>query len=365
MTTGDEPPSNGPRPATDRFVVGTGRCGSTLLTRALSLHRNLLGINEVFTGLDWGERFAAGDVPGSRAAEVLARPNPVISAVTARGHRAPEVTYPFRPTDRWAPGDQIPWILTSTLGHLSDDPDAAWDVLERWLSTRGPAPLATHYRALFDRLAAEAGRPAWVERSGSSVDYVGELLGAFRAAPDDAGAHRELRVVHLHRDGVEVALSMKRHPFYRLAVQLLYGYDPPGLADRGDAPDGSAADDGALDEEALFDAWLDGDPPLELFGRYWSDQLRNGEAALMALAPEEWMSVGFGDLMADPGAVVTRVTDFLGAGTDDRLAEEARRLVDPALPHRSVELEPGVRGRLEEACEPGREVLRRLGGGAT
>ena len=46
----------------DRFIVGSGRCGSTLLSRMLSHHPKLLSLFEFFTGLEIDKRF----LPGSR-----------------------------------------------------------------------------------------------------------------------------------------------------------------------------------------------------------------------------------------------------------------------------------------------------------
>lgn len=337
----------GPAPRLDRFVVGTGRCGSTLLTRMLSLHGGLLGLHEVFTGLDWGTRFTPEPVTGGEVAAILAAPNRVIQMVTARGHDAEEVTYPFRPTDRWRRGEPIPWVLTSTLGHLGDDPDAHWDRLAAWLSHRPPGPVAGHYRALFDHLAAEAGAAAWVERSGSSVDYVGGLLGCFAAAPGPDGSPVPPRVVHLHRDGAEVALSMRNHPFYRLAVQLSYGVLPEGVDPH--------------DEDAVVDAWLEGSPPVALYGRYWSDQLAHGEATLAGLGPEHLLTVRFEDLVADPATWMGRLADFLELPADDGFAGRAAALVRGTPPPRAQALPPGERRALEAACAPGREVLARLG----
>jgi hypothetical protein len=36
-----------------RFIIGTGRCGSTLLSRMLRLHPRVLELSELFVGLDW------------------------------------------------------------------------------------------------------------------------------------------------------------------------------------------------------------------------------------------------------------------------------------------------------------------------
>ncbi len=43
----------------DRFVVGSGRCGSTLLSRMLDAHPDVVSIFEFFTGLDVMRRFSA------------------------------------------------------------------------------------------------------------------------------------------------------------------------------------------------------------------------------------------------------------------------------------------------------------------
>lgn len=319
----------------DRFVVGTGRCGSTLLTRMLSCHEALLGLNEVFTGLDWGRRFASGQVTGVEVAQVLGEPNRVVQMVTARGHEAEEVTYPFAPTSRYQRGDPVPWILTSTLGHLSDDPDGYWDVLRAWLAARPSAPIADHYRALFEYLAAGAGKSRWVERSGSSIDYVADMLDCF--SPADA------RAVHIHRDGAEVALSMRNHAFYRLAVQLYYGI----------VPDGADPDD----EDSIVDAWLGGDPPVELYGRYWSEQICRGVPALAGRPSGTVMTVAFEDLVAEPKSTMAAMAGFLELPADlgfaDRAAELVRGVPQLRAPSRSRE----ERDSLDAATAEGRASL--------
>ncbi len=330
----------------DRFVVGTGRCGSTLLTRMLSCHRDLLGLNEVFTGLDWGRRFAPEPISGAEVADILDAPNRVIQMVTARGHDAEEVTYPFDSSSRYGRGDPIPWILTSTLGHLDDDPDALWDDLSAWLARRGSDHVASHYRALFEHLAERAGKSAWVERSGSSIDYLGELLECFAAAAGPLGEPTAVRVVHIWRDGAEVALSMRNHAFYRLAVQLYYGLMPEGVD--------------PSDEDAVVDAWLDGDPPVELYGRYWSEQLEHGETALRSLGEEQLLTVDFSAVTEDPGPEIERIGRFLGMADDPGFADRAAALVRGVPPSRAPALGPTERAGLDDACAAGQAVLQRL-----
>ena len=324
---------------TDRFVVGTGRCGSTLLTRMLSGHDDLLGLHEVFTGLDWGRRFTPGQVTGAEVADILGEPNRVVQMVTSRGHDAEEVTYPFGAGSTYDRGDPVPWILTSTLGHLGDDPDALWGELRRWLERRGESPVAGHYRALFEHLAAEAGKRCWVERSGSSIDYLADLLGCFGT--------EDLRVVHIHRDGAEVALSMRNHAFYRLAVQVYYGVQPPGVD--------------PTDEEAMVDAWLAADPPVELYGRYWSEQVCRGVPVLAALPEHQVRSVRFEDLVADPEPQLEDLADFLGLDPAPGFPARASALVRGSPAPRAPGLPKGDRERLDAACAPGRATLATAG----
>ena len=176
-----------------RFVVGSGRCGSTLLSKMLGAHQSVLNLSEVFTGLDWGRRFAEGDCSGADVADLLTCPNAVINAVVGRGYDVEEVTYPFdRPGVRYRRGDDVPWLAVSTLGHLTDDVDGLLDEVVAFLQPRGCLPIADHYPALFGWLAAQCNRTEWVERSGSSLDYVGRHL--VRLFPD-------ARLVHLTRDG--------------------------------------------------------------------------------------------------------------------------------------------------------------------
>jgi len=322
---------------TDRFAVGTGRCGSTLLTKMLDRHSDVIGLNEVFTGLDWGRRFVTEPVDGAEVADLLNTPNHVIDMVLGKGYDAEEVTYPFRDGDRYRRGDPMPWILTSTLGHLTDDPDALWDELRIELARRGEAPIGDHYRAFFGRLGDRGGKSAWVERSGSSVDYLTGLLGVF---PD-------ARVVHIHRDGREVAMSMRNHPFYRLAVQLTYGVMPPGVDPN--------------DEDGIVVGWLEGDPPIELYGTYWSDQLANGEAALAGLPSDRLLTISFEEMCAAPGEHLERLAAFYGLASDPGFAERAAAMVRGVPPARFGDLSPEQQRALTVSCDPGNETLARLG----
>lgn len=316
----------------ERFVVGTGRCGSTLLSRMMGEHRDVLAVDEFFTGLDWSRRFPTTPMSGAELADLISTPNPVTTDVLARGYTADEITYPFRDDSRYARTDPVPWVLISTLGRLSEHPDQLFDELIDVAAAQPELPAAEQYRALFDWLTERLGRAMWIERSGSSIDYLADLVRLYPKA----------RFVHIHRDGREAALSMRAHPFYRLAVSLLF----PDLL-----PD--------VDDEDLVTALLESIPEVEWFGRYWSDQLVSGFAALPELDRDQYRAVRFEHLVTDPAAVLDDMARFFDLPPDPGFVERGAALLRGVPPTRFDGLEADEQHRLEEACSVGQRLVGR------
>ena len=208
------------------FVVGTGRCGSTLLSAMLRrASGQVASLSEVFSfATDLGgriaESFPDGAVDGPAFWRIVAGAHPKISTLLRHGLVMDEVLYPSWRRRFTAEGG-VPALLHTALPHLSETPEELYDALSAEVSEWPSAPVATHYRALFDWLAASAGRAGWVERSGGSLRIVARLARAF---PD-------ARFVHLVRDGRDCAVSMSRHFGFRMALvaaQLteILGVDP-------------------------------------------------------------------------------------------------------------------------------------------
>lgn len=322
-----------------RFVVGTGRCGSTLLSRMLGEHQDLTAIHEFFTGLDWGRRFALGDVSGADLADLIGAEQAVTTQVLACGHTSDEITYPFdKPGVRWKQGDPVPWLQVAMAGWLTDDPDQLYDDLMAYAAARPAAPLSEHYRELFGWLAARTGTSNWVERSGSSIDYVGDLYNLY---PD-------ARIVHIHRDGPEAALSIRSHPFFRLALAFLYdGFPEEVLLNPGD------------DGRELIEYAVNTAPPVDVAGKYWCDQVLHGYAALPSIKPEQWLDVRFEDLISEPAEQIARVAAFLDLPLDEGFIERAAGLVGSMPRARMPELTEEEQASLAAACRPGQILLRR------
>lgn len=298
----------------------------------LGEHRDVVPIHEFFTGLDWGRRFQREPMSGDELAELIGAEQPVTTEVLARGYHTDEIQYPFDADDvRYERGDPVPWLLVTMLSRLTDRPDGWYDDLIAFAQARPTTPMADHYRALFDHLTEHSGGSVWIERSGSSIDYLGDL----------AAMYPDARFVHIHRDGHEAALSIRSHPFYRLGVALLMGLFP-----EGDGPE-------------VVDQVIETPPPCGAVGRYWSEQVVRGNRAMADLDPERVLSVRFEDLLDDPATVLDAIVAHFELRRDSGFVDRARAMVGAPPRARFPELDPDEQTELAAACRPGQMLLGR------
>ena len=330
-----------------RFVVGTGRCGSTLLSRMLALNTQVLNVFELFSGIDQFFRFQTEPVPGAELADQLRLDHPMLTMVMKRGGEVPEVVYPFDAAgSRHALGDPVPWALAIAIPRVSDEPDALFDELIARVEGLPRQPLSAHYRSIFDWLTERMGRLCWVERSGTSIEFLRELDDFF---PD-------ARFVHIHRDGREAALSMREYAVLRVAVAVMNGlageieYSHEGLT--------------RLEREQpeAIDSLLSARPPIELYGKYWSDQILRGHEALSGLPASRIHTVRFEELVTRPREVLEELSDFLELPHEEGFLERAAALSNGLPPLRRPRLDPADRARLDAACAGAMRCLGREAG---
>lgn len=339
------------------FVVGTGRCGSTLLSAMLREHPQLASLSEFFSfatdlGGRIGESFPEGPIDAATFWQIAGGVHPKTGTLLRHGLVMDEVLY--RP-GRFTPEGGIPAILHTTLPHLTDAPDALHDEVAAFVKARPAAPASAHYRALFDHLAA--GRRGWVERSGGSLRVVARLARAF---PD-------ARFVHLVRDGRDCALSMSRHYGFRMALvaaQLteILGVDPYASDDRtweGDVPDELLP---FLPERFDAEAFRRFETPVPLCGMYWAGECAAGVRELASIPSDRVLVLRYEDLLAEPVDVLQRLARFLGPDLDD--GDWIRRVAATVRAPRSSwrDLPPRALRELTDACAPGFAALGDLYG---
>jgi len=330
-----------------RFIVGTGRCGSTLLSKMLRANDAVTSLFEYFNGLDGARRFSREPLSGASFTEMLGAVHPFLAMVLERGYPVSEVTYPLdAPETRFGRAGGVPWILGTTIPELGvEDPDAFYDELCAFTRSLPPRPAAEQHLALFTWLTQRLGKRVWVERAGAAIDYVGELAAIF---PD-------ARFLHLHRAGEEAALSMREHHAFRLAIMLAYRL--PAETGRSQAALDRFAQGEAADEIGQL---LESRPPVEYFGRWWTDQVLRGFRALAGLDAHQYCEVRFEDLLARPQQVLAEIADFLALpDPHGSWRDRAAALVHGMPPSRAVELPASERKTLAQACRPGNLLLGR------
>ncbi|WP_374443746.1 sulfotransferase [Stella sp.] len=333
------------------LVLSTGRCGSTMISDLLNRHPAVLSLSE-FMVLLGQEAFAHRRLSGARMWRILSRQSPALRAMIRDAGVMEEVLYPLgTPGARFGVED-LPPIAMTALPHLTDRHDALFDELATVVPAQPRRDLAEQYRFLFAHLGRRFGRRVWVERSGGSLMFARKLLRLFP----------EARVIHVFRDGRDVAPSMAGHPNFRVLVGAIAAYRRFGI----DACRNFERDRGRLAnvwlERALF-PFLDARklaarPTLADFGDFWSRLVRSGQAALSALPEERVLDLRFEDVQARPREMLDRMIRFIDPSLADAAWLDAAAAVPRPTTRRKFAALPADEQRaLTAACAPGLAAL--------
>lgn len=348
------------------FVVGTGRCGSTMLSNMLRQHPGVASISEFFSfACDIGGRipalFPEEPVDGQHFWQLISAVTPRLSLALRHGVAMPEVLYPHQSPDaRYSSESGVPVILQVVLPHLAEARgercDELFDEVREQVIERPSAPIRAHYEHLFGWLTSRFDRRIWLERTGGVFVIIEPLHAAF---PD-------ARYIHIVRDGRDTAISISEHIGFRLFIlgtmfTEMMGVDPYESPDRSHVDQVPGPLRRFLPEN--FDATMFRDfrVPLATCGGLWSQQLGNGMKVLSSVPSERVLTLRYEDFFTEPTVQLDRLAGFLGDEFVDRewSAQCARMVKKPrsswrALPERDAR-------ELAAACQPGFELLRASG----
>ena len=334
------------------FVIGTGRCGSTMLSRILHMHPAVLSLSEfwnMFRDAE-GHDVPTHEISGLEFWQRITAPDTFQDGLELAGIPYDESPYPAD-RGRFDPATGVP-AVSRVLAQLTDDPDGLYDklasVVPAWPIRSGTA----QSRALFAALAGMLGRAVVVERSGGS----GNLMPMLRAQLPNA------RFVFLHRDGPDSALSMSRHPAFRRSAML-------AVAEA--VRDGWSSMPAEMFTEEIREATqedFDGlaSPPFDrerfqayplppaLFGGIWSSLTRTGTSEFFQIARDGWTTMRYERILADPRTELSRLASFIGVAAEPGWLDRATAFVDTGCAGRAAHrLHPGDLPALRAACVTG------------
>jgi Sulfotransferase family len=301
------------------FVIGTGRCGSTLISRALALHPDILSLSEFFFNLA-PEAFPAGLISGEELWHMLSSRSEMANALLEIKAELAEFLYPIDGGHRFDRAGGVPRIATVTLPFLDNDPDALFDQLAETVLTFAKQTAAQQYLQLFSLLGSWMNRSRWVERSGASGFFSDQLLANFPTA----------RYVHLTRDLDATARSMNRHSAFRLIALWMEFINRCGCdVLNGDRPTGSIPPDledlvpGRFSKES-FDRW---DPGVDSFRQMASFEVDCIRVTLDALPADQVLVLSYEDIVDKPVIEFGRLAEFFDLDDPASWARQAAGLV--------------------------------------
>jgi hypothetical protein len=337
------------------FVVSTGRCGSTMLSRILEQHPDVLSVSEFFASLQLASfgtaprfgYFPDGEMDGRELWQLVVATVPVIDMRLQDGFKISEFG-----RGRFGPVTEISLLYDFVLPVLTDDPERLFDKLAAEVPSWPRRPAARHYCALFALLADALGRRVIVERSGGSVLKVRHLRRAFG----------EARFVHLYRSGPDTALSGSRFVPTRIraitavaaaAAKLPIGSPPEAIEAARPEFKGMVAP--PYDVERLLAYPI----PLEVFGRMWSSMTCTGLAELQKLPAGMCAGIRYEDLLGpDLDPELTKLAEFIGVSAPAQWLDKARSMIDRSRAGSArAQLDPESFAALRAACDRGERAI--------
>jgi hypothetical protein len=343
-------------PQAPLFIVSTGRSGSTMLSELLSLHPDILSLSELFNALH-PLGFRKDPIDGLDFWSVLSEPRARHTAwlrLMERGLAIDEFRYPLASALRFREKG-IPPLLAMTLPPLTDDADGLHEELRVFVQSLPEDRIHRQYLRVFQWLCTRLGRRFWCERSGASLALVHPLLHFF---PD-------AKFVHVFRDGREFAMSARRFAPMRMGMigamfKQRFG-EAPYLSPTYQAPDDlPPAWRGLVPESFDIDAFQHFELPIEPIGMAWSEMIMVGLKLLENVPSERVLHVRYESMLDAPLAELQRIVRFMDPSLDNPswLAQAAGRVRQN--PPKWLSLAADERARLELACAPGMELLRRF-----
>lgn len=332
------------------IVLGTSRCGSTMLSHFLDGHPDVLSLNEFWNCfLDREETLPVHDMSGEEYWWRITEPAPGYDDLIRVGIKKDERVAPFTSRFNYATG--MPPICRVLAYHTGGSPDPLYDRLAPVVSAWPWRRMAEHSRALFNELSVMLGRPVVVERTGGSLGQVTFLLEAFSDA----------KFIFLHRDGADCALSMSRYPTLRWkAIQTLAVLASNSSPDMDKLLPPEIRRTTPEEFERLisppFDPvrFMNFPIPIAFFGGLWSKLTRAGTREIRQIPRDRRMTLRYENLLTNTREEMSRLADFLEVPPYGQWLDFTCKDANPSrVGSAKAQLDPSELAQLQAFCSPG------------
>jgi len=333
------------------FVIGTGRCGSTLLSKILRANPDILSISELFAALE-PNAFDHDVLDGPTFWHVLSWPRPRITYRLQNGLRNEEFLY--NEGKYYSKENGVPPILTMTLPHLTDEPDALYEELREFVLQLPEDHLSAQYLKLFEFLRQRFEKKVWVERSGGSLRFLNKFMDMY---PD-------AKFIHLYRDGRECAMSMSRHNPIRVGaihemIREEIQYDMFKDTIPAEVRERMGVMAGLLPDQFDIDTYNNFEVPIERFGRMWNDRIMEVIPLLETLPAERVLTMRYETLLQHPDVEIRRLMSFIFPDFDNEAwIEQTASMIRPLPAATWTRLSDEEQDRLQQACASGLSLLQ-------
>lgn len=321
-----------------------------MVSDVLNRHPRILSLSEFFSFV--GLRgFLHWRVSGAYMWRLYSRQQ-TPSRLMLRG-RYEELLYPVDAPDARFSRDDVPPILCAALPHLTEECEALYDELGPVVRGQPRQSAANHFRRHFEWLGARFNRRVWAERSGGSLLFASVLLRQFP----------EARVIHVHRDGRETALSMSNHYLFRMIVATMLAFRRVGIDMMGAMAKGKHWDRVNPWLEPFVSAFLRPERlsydklTLTDFGTFWSSMVERGQELFSQLPPERLLTLRFEEAQANPEEQLRRLIRFISPELEDEAWLREASAIPRPTPSRFAKLAPADQDAVARACRPGLELL--------
>lgn len=327
------------------FVVGTGRCGSTLISNILQEHTSILSLSEFFISLS-PLAFSKKELDGKEFWAILATPRQKATQMLKYDIGIAEFLYQSR--------EGVPPILLMTLPHISQEPEKLFLEIKDFVLQLPHDILANQYLQIFDWLCHHFNKKLWVERSGGSLRFIPSLLELFPNA----------KFIHITRDGRECVMSMRRHNAFRLAmiqsmIKEITGLDPYFSVIPEEKLESLGELAKLLPDRFDVEAYHNFVIPIERFGRLWSSQIVTGLQNMRNIRQENILSLRYEEILSNPSQQIRQLLAFISEDfADESFIENVSRMVDANKTLTWTKIGEDERNQLFKACKIGLRLLK-------